>query len=113
ARSLLEATGEEEEEKTHRISKPREIFLRLVGALVLGFDLAPTDEMTRIAAQTQPWHMLVLLALCVLLMHAFAAGLEQKAHGSIPRAMSAMRLFFTTSLPGYATALAVSAYLLW
>jgi putative integral membrane protein (TIGR02587 family) len=113
ARSLLEAKGDEEDEKKHRVSKPREIFLRVVGALVLGFDIAPTDEMTRIAEETRPWHMLGLVALCILIMHAFARGLEQKAHGSVPRRMGQGRLLFTTSLPGYATALAVSAYLLW
>jgi putative integral membrane protein (TIGR02587 family) len=113
ARSLLEAMGEEEEEKKHRISKPRELFLRLVGAFVIGFDLAPTDEMPRIAASTEPWHMIGLLLLCLAVMHAFAVGLEQNAHGSIPKGMSGQRLFFTTTLPGYATAFAVSAYLLW
>jgi putative integral membrane protein (TIGR02587 family) len=113
ARSLLEATGEEEHEKKHRVSKPRELFLRCVGALVIGFDLAPTDEMPRIAASTEPWHMIALLLLSVAIMHAFAAGLEQKAHGSIPKGMTAPRLLFTTTLPGYATVFAVSAYLLW
>jgi putative integral membrane protein (TIGR02587 family) len=113
ARSLLEATGDEEEEKKHRISKARELFLRVVGALAIGFDVAPTDEMPRIAAQTHPWQMLALMLLCVGMVHGFVFGLEQKGHRSIPAAIGQARLFFTTSLPGYVAALAVSAYLLW
>ena len=43
SRSLLDAKDEEEESKEHHVSQGREIFLRVVGAFVLGFTVAPTE----------------------------------------------------------------------
>src|SRR5687767_5596004 len=45
SRSLLDSKDEEEESKEHQASQGREIFLRVVGAFILGFTAAPTEEM--------------------------------------------------------------------
>ena len=41
------------------------LFMMLVGALFLGLNVAPTEEMVQIAYTMTPWHALGLLALTV------------------------------------------------
>src|SRR5687768_13539082 len=63
SRSLLDSKSEEEESKEHPVGQGREIFLRVVGALVLGLTAAPTEEMIIIGFKMTPWHCLALMLL--------------------------------------------------
>jgi putative integral membrane protein (TIGR02587 family) len=88
------------------------LFLMLVGALFLGLNVAPTEEMVVISLLMTPWHSLALVALSVLLMHGFVFALGFR--GAAPRAAGPWwGSFVRFTLVGYALALAVSLYVLW
>ena len=48
-----------------------ELFLMTAGAVVFAANVAPTEEIVLLAAEATPWHGLALVALGLLLMHAF------------------------------------------
>lgn len=90
-----------------------ELFLMAVGALFLGFNVAPTEEMMLISFQMSAWHGLALVILSVALMHGFvfavgfAGGSEQSPDEPW------WSPFIRLTLPGYVVALSMSLYLLW
>jgi putative integral membrane protein (TIGR02587 family) len=85
------------------------VFMMLVGALFLGLNVAPTEEMVQIAWTMTPWHALALVALTVATMHAFVYG-----HGADDDAEAPWwSLLLRFTLVGYALALAISLYALW
>jgi putative integral membrane protein (TIGR02587 family) len=84
------------------------LFMMLVGALFLGLNLAPTEEMVQIAYTMTPWHALGLLILTVATMHAFVYG-----HGSGDDRAPWWSLMLRFTLVGFALALATSLYVLW
>src|SRR5690606_33286535 len=70
AKSQFGDTGDEdatEKEETYG----GELFLMAVGALFLGFNMAPTEEMMLISFRMTEWHALGLVALSLALMHGF------------------------------------------
>ena len=87
-----------------------QLFLMAAGALFVGFNVAPTEEMILIGFKMTPWHAIGLVVLSLLVLHAlvftvgFAGG---KGHESQPMA------FLHFSLAGYGVALLVSLYILW
>lgn len=87
-----------------------ELFLMMAGALFLALNLAPTEEMILIAYKTTAWHVLAIMVLSLVILHAivFTAGFAgQEDHGDPVTA------FFHFTLPGYAVALATSLAVLW
>ena len=82
--------------------------MMLVGALFLGLNVAPTEEMVQIAWTMTPWHALGLVALTVATMHAFVYG-----HGAGDGDAPWWSLMLRFTLVGYALALAMSLYALW
>lgn len=109
----LMGEGERIEQQEHwRRTYQGQLFMMLAGALFLSFTVAPTEEVILIAFQMSPWHGLVLVALSILLLHAFLylvgfRGQKQRSAGN-------MRFTFVRqTLPGYAIAIAASLYILW
>jgi putative integral membrane protein (TIGR02587 family) len=90
-----------------------ELFFMLVGALFLNLNLAPTEEMLLIAYKMSDWHILGLLALSLLVMHAFVYVVEFRGQAEIPAGRSQIGMFFRFTLVGYAIVLLVSLYLMW
>lgn len=87
-----------------------ELFLMAAGALFLALNMAPTEEVELIAYKASPLHILGLMALSLILMHAivYAAGFAgQEEHGKPVTA------FFHFTLPGYAVALTTGLFVLW
>ncbi len=86
------------------------LFMMLVGALFLSFNMAPTEEMLLVAFAMTPWHAIGLVALSLGLTHAFV-----RAHGNRDGASRspARSDFLRYSLPGYVLALAISLFTLW
>jgi putative integral membrane protein (TIGR02587 family) len=84
------------------------LFMMLVGALFLGLNVAPTEEMVQIAWTMTPWHALGLVALTVATMHAFVYG-----HGADDEEDPWWSLMLRFTLVGYAVALVISFYALW
>ena len=84
----------------------------LVGALFLGLNVAPTDEMVVISYLMTPWHGIALVVVSMLLMHGFVFALDFRGGhggGDVPWWSNLLRF----TLVGYVVALAVSLYVLW
>lgn len=89
------------------------LFLMAVGALFLAFNVAPTEEMLLLASRMTHWHVVALAATSLLLMHAFVYALDFRGSPGAPEGVRPFRLFIHYTVPGYAIALLVSAYVLW
>ncbi|WGM31543.1 TIGR02587 family membrane protein [Brevundimonas sp. NIBR11] len=101
-----EGSGDNEASATYR----GELFLMTAGALFLAFNVAPTEEMILIGFLMTPWHSALLIIATLLTLHlvVFRLGFAgQEAHEN------ARQAFFDFTLPGYAIAMIVSAYVLW
>lgn len=84
-----------------------------VGALFLGFNVAPTEEMLLISYQMDEWHALVLVLLSLLLMHGFVFAVGFAGGSEVSPDEPWWSPFVRLTLSGYALALAISLYLLW
>jgi putative integral membrane protein (TIGR02587 family) len=84
------------------------LFMMVVGALFLGLNVAPTDEMVEIAFMMTPWHALGLMLITLGAMHAFVYG-----HGTGDGKAPWWSLMLRFTFVGYAIALAISLYVLW
>jgi putative integral membrane protein (TIGR02587 family) len=84
------------------------LFMMLVGALFLGLNVAPTEEMVQIAWMMTPWHAIGLALLTIATMHAFVYG-----HGTEEEATPWWSLMLRFTLVGYVLAMAISLYALW
>ena len=89
------------------------LFLMGVGALFLAFNVAPTEEMILIAYKMTHWHALALALTSLLLIHGFVYAVNFRGAPAAPEGVHPMSLFFRYTVPGYAIALLVSAYVLW
>ncbi|MBX9462835.1 MAG: TIGR02587 family membrane protein [Aquamicrobium sp.] len=90
-----------------------ELFLMAVGALFLGFNVAPTEEMMLISYQMTEWHALCLVVLSVGLMHGFVFALGFAGGSEVSPDAPWWSPFLRLTLPGYVIAISVSLYLLW
>jgi putative integral membrane protein (TIGR02587 family) len=90
-----------------------EYFFMAAGALFLSANVAPTEEVILIAHKMSPWHALVLLAISLLLMHAFVYAID--FHGRHARAahISLVSEFIRFTVLGYCLAIAISAFMCW
>ncbi len=106
------AVGEEHDEKERGAGYRGELALMAAGALVFAFNVAPTLEVSLLAARLTIWHVVALGVLSLGAMHGFvyAAGFrgQHAADNEHPIA-----LFFRFTVTGYALALAICAYVLW
>lgn len=88
-----------------------QLFLFGAGALFLSFTIAPTEEVLLIAFQMTPWHAFVLVLLSILVVHLILhkAGFR----GQEERTGAGVALILRQTLPAYAIAALMSAYVLW
>lgn len=87
-----------------------ELFLMAAGAVVLAFNVAPTEEVILIAWQTATWQLLLLALVSIALLHLLVfsvgfAGQEDAIHPGTA--------IFRFTVVGYAIALLVSLLVLW
>lgn len=111
ARSQFGIAGEEIAEKKETYWG--ELFLMAVGALFLGFNVAPTEEMILIAYSMSAWHGIALVALSLALMHGFVFAVGFKGGSELSPDTPWWSAFMRFTLPGYAVALSISLYVLW
>lgn len=104
-----EAAGGDEKEETYG----GELLLMAVGALFLGLNVAPTDEVMVISYQMSAWHALALLSLSLALMHGFVFAVGFAGGSETSPEDPWWSPFLRLTVPGYAIALAISLYLLW
>lgn len=112
ARSQLGSERRDEEEQQEE-TYWSEMFLMAVGALFLGFNVAPTEEMILISYQMTPWHAVGLVLLSLLVMHGFIFAVGFRGGTELTPQTPWWNAFIRFTLPGYMLALMVSLYILW
>lgn len=90
-----------------------QLVVMLAGALFLAFNIAPTHEVELIAVLVSPWHALALVAVSLAVMHAFVYALQDADDEPPGPGTPAWSAFLRYTVPGYAIALLVSAYVVW
>jgi putative integral membrane protein (TIGR02587 family) len=113
ARSQLGARDEEQEEERRRDSYGGELFLAMVGALFLAFNVAPTEEIVLIAQMMTGWHAVALVAVSLLIMHAFVYAVEFRGQSALAPGITPWSEFLRLTVVAYALALLVCLYVLW
>lgn len=104
------SAGEDDAGDEDQASYPGELFLMVAGALFLGLNMAPTEEMILIAYRMSAFHVAALLVGSLLVMHAivYKVGFAgQEAHN---RPFAA---FVHYTVAGYGLVLLTSLYVLW
>ena len=97
------------EEGSYRL----ELFIMLVGALFLAFNVAPTEEMILIAFKMTEWHALGLILFSIGILHAFVYALDFKGEHRMPEGTGFVAGVVRYSFAGYGIAVLVSLYVLW
>lgn len=113
AASQFGTADEEDEEKKRFTRYDGEMFLMGAGAIFFAFNLAPTDEMVAIAHQMTQLQVILLMALSLVIMHAFVYAVQFSGTPEIPAGTPQWSLFLRFTIPGYAIALLMSSYILW
>jgi putative integral membrane protein (TIGR02587 family) len=90
-----------------------ELFVMLVGAVYLAFNVAPTEEMVLIAHQMSPQQALVLIAASLTILHLIVYRLGFPGEASRLRSGGFAGTFLAFTAPGYAIAVTMSLYALW
>lgn len=104
------SAGTEDGGDEDEASYPGELFLMVAGALFLALNMAPTEEMILIAYRMSAGHVVALVAVSLILMHALVYSVGFPGQEAHERPLSA---FAHYTLPGYALVLLVSLYVLW
>lgn len=105
--------GGDKKQRRDRQPYVGELFLMAIGALFLGLNVAPTEEMVLLAYKMSSWHEIGLALLSVLAMHAFVYAVEFPGRPQRHPDATFWNLFLRFTIVGYAVVLAVSLYLLW
>jgi putative integral membrane protein (TIGR02587 family) len=119
AESILGGGGEEAERDGDAGGEPPplpyagELFLMGAGAIFFAFNIAPTEEMLLIALRLTVWHLLAAVAVSLLLMHAFVYSVEFHGQHAVSEGTPRWHPLVFFTIPGYAIALLLSAYVLW
>lgn len=119
ARSQLNGdSGEDDEDDEDPVQNgprdyAREMFLMAIGALFLGLNVAPTEEMILLSYKMTPSHVLAVLVMSLIVMHGFVYAVSFKGGHEIGEDVAAWHMVIRFTLPGYVIALLVSAYALW
>ncbi len=91
----------------------QEMFLMVVGALFLNYNVAPTEEIVLIALQVTPWHALALMVLSLLIMHVMVYAVDFRGQEAPPEDATFGDVFLRYTVVGYILVLLVSLFLLW
>lgn len=90
-----------------------QVFLMGVGALFLSFNVAPTEEVLRIAFVMDEWRMLALVLASIAAMHAFVYAVEFRGQERATPGTPWWSVLLRYTVVGYAVACAICAYMLW
>jgi putative integral membrane protein (TIGR02587 family) len=90
-----------------------EMFLMAVGALFLGLNMAPTEEMILLSYMMTPWREIGLVSLSLAAMHGFVYAVEFRGRPRPLPETSFWSLFLRFTVAGYALVLVICLYLLW
>ena len=94
-------------------SYPAALLTMAAGALFLGLNVAPTEEIVVLTYKMETWRIVVLATLSLLLMHGFVyVASFRGAPEAVPGA-TLWTQFLRFTVVGYAMVLIISLYLLW
>lgn len=102
--------GRNEERKQHP-GYVGEFFLMTVGAIFLGLNVAPTEEIVLLAYMLEPWRAIALIFVSLAVMHGFVYAVEFR--GGSPSGGLFWSLFLRFTVAGYAIVLVIALHLLW
>ncbi|MBJ6127098.1 TIGR02587 family membrane protein [Microvirga splendida] len=108
-----EQQGSQDEEIAQDPSYPGELFLMGVGAIFIGLNVAPTEEIVLLSYMMGPWQVIALALLSLILMHAFVYAVNFPGQPQLAEDPGFWSLFMRFTVVGYAIVLLISAYLLW
>lgn len=102
----------EDYDKNRRECYRNDLMVMAIGALFLGFNIAPTQEVVQIAHQMTQGHTLSLVLMTVAIMHVFTtASYYSKKHDRIYYSQG--RLFFRYTCSAWLVAAAMCVFTLW
>ena len=113
AQSQFGIQTSEETQKKEDTGYGGELFLMMAGAIYLTLSLAPTDEVLFIGYKMTFWHAMAVVALSLVVMHAFMYSLQFRGQDELPENTTIGSLFLRFTVVGYAIALLISYYILW
>lgn len=90
-----------------------ELFMMIVGALFLAFNIAPTEEVILIGYKVSPFQTLMIVLLSIMIMHAFVYSIHFKGGHQAPEGAPWWNVFIRFTIPGYVLAFMTSTYALW
>ncbi len=90
-----------------------ELFLMAVGALFLGLNVAPTEEMLLVSVKMTPWHGIFIVLASLAVMHGFVYALSFRGSHDLAEGTPGWHALVRFTLPGYVIAALISAYCLW
>lgn len=90
-----------------------QLFIMVVGALFLAFNLAPTEEMVQVAVKLSSLATCGLILASLVAMHLFVYGAAFRGRPADHDNSSRLSVLLRFGIVGYALAFLVSAYLLW
>ena len=105
--------GDDEVVLGRRDSYPGEMLLMVTGALFLGLNLAPTEEMILLSYMMEPWREIGLVLFSLVAMHAFVYALEFRGGRQRHPEVGLWSVFLRFTVVGYALVLVICLYLLW
>ncbi|HXG85049.1 MAG TPA: TIGR02587 family membrane protein [Pyrinomonadaceae bacterium] len=89
------------------------LLMMAVGAILLSFSLASTEEMILIGYKMTEWHAVALAILSLLIIYAFIYAVPPEDRGSLRRGTPSWSVFLRFAIPGYGIALLISFCVLW
>ena len=96
-----------------RSSYAAEMLLMMTGALFLGLNVAPTEEMILLSYMMVPWREISLIAVSLVAMHAFVYAVEFRGGHQTHPEVGFWSLFLRFTVVGYALVMVICLYLLW
>jgi putative integral membrane protein (TIGR02587 family) len=108
-----ELGGPGTEKKNRHTGYCGKVFIMAAGALFLGFNVAPTEEMVLIAHKMSAGHSILLALASLVIMHAFVYAVEFRWQVALHPDTPFWSVLLRFTLVGYAVALLISVYVLW
>ncbi|MEC5292713.1 TIGR02587 family membrane protein [Aurantimonas sp. C2-6-R+9] len=112
-RSQLGGDKTEPSDGPEEVNYGSELFLMSIGALFLGLNVEPTEEMVLISYKMTEWHAVALIVLSIVLMQGFVYAVEFHGEESLPPGTPWWSAFLRFTLVGYVLAALISLYVLW
>ncbi|WP_102960973.1 TIGR02587 family membrane protein [Mangrovicella endophytica] len=90
-----------------------EFAVMAIGALYLGLNVAPTEEMILISYMMTQVHILAMIAASILIMHGFVYAVEFSGGHPLEPEGPWWSPLLRLTIPGYVLALLISLFVLW